>query len=318
MTLDPNHVLDIQNLTFAYDVRNVVDGVSFSVNKHEVIGILGPNGAGKTTTIRLITGVLPLKKGHGSVRVLDKDFSSYGRQCKSSFGIVPETSNAFLDFTVWENLMFSGQIYGLSRADITRKADELLETFNLREKKHAKTKSLSKGLKQRLNFCLALLHDPPVLIFDEPTSGLDPMSTNLVRQRIKAFKNQGKTVLLTTHDLVDAEKLCDRVLIMNKGKIIAFKSPSELKREFKTPTQVIFKITGNPSHEIEQEMVARGAIESMGGGTFRLATSNPFKDIADLHQFVATRGIETELVKVTDTSLEEVFMKMIENANKND
>ncbi|MHA1684083.1 MAG: ABC transporter ATP-binding protein [Promethearchaeota archaeon] len=313
---DSEFAIDVKALTFAYDVRNVVDNVSFSIKFGEVIGILGPNGAGKTTTIRLITGVLPLVKGKGSIRVQGKDISRNGRQYKSSFGIVPETSNAYLDFTVWENLTLSGEIYGLSKATIKQRGRELLEVFGLTEKKDAKTKSLSKGLKQRLNFCLALIHEPPILILDEPTSGLDPMSVGLVRQRISQFKKQGKTILLTTHDLAEAEKLCDKVLIINKGKIVAFKSPGELKREFKTPTRIVFKITGVLPDKMKAQLEGRPQIKVMGKDTFQLTTLDPFKDIAELYQSLTAEERRCDILKVTSTSLEEVFMKMIKNANK--
>lgn len=314
--VDAQIALDVKNLTFAYDVRNVVDDVSFSIAKKQVIGILGPNGAGKTTTIRLITGVLRLAKNGGSIHILNKNIYREGHKIKSSFGIVPETSNAYLDFTAWQNLMLSGRIYGLSKPQITQKGNALLDTFGLIEKKHAKTRSLSKGLKQRLNFCLALLHEPPILILDEPTSGLDPISMNIVRKRIKTLKNQGKTILLTTHDLDEAEKLCDKVLIMNKGKIVAFKSPDELKREFKTPTEIVFKITTEIDEHLKAKIRKSGNIKIIGNDTFKLITLNPFKDIAALHQLLASKDHKTELLKVTSTSLEEVFIKMIKDANK--
>ncbi|MHA1793325.1 MAG: ABC transporter ATP-binding protein [Promethearchaeota archaeon] len=312
---DSNLVIDVKNLTFAYDVQTVVDDISFTVKKGEVIGILGPNGAGKTTTIRLITGVLPLPRGPSSILIQGKDISREGRRCKMDFGIVPETSNAFLDLTVWENIVLSGKIYGLSKVSLANNANELLNVFGLQEKKNAKTKSLSKGLKQRLNFCLALLHDPPILILDEPTSGLDPISVNIVRQRINQFKEQGKTILLTTHDLLEAEKLCDKVLIMNKGRIISFKSPGELKNEFKTPMEVIFKITGNINSEIKNKLVKLDNVKIIAGDTFKLTTFDTFNDISELNRFFLENRLGSEIIKVNTTSLEEVFIRMIKDDN---
>lgn len=308
--------MEVKDLTFAYDQKNVLDNVSFSVESGEVIGILGPNGAGKTTTIRLITGVLPLKAHNGSIHVHGHAVATNPRLCKSFFGILPETSHAFLDFTVWENIMFSGEVYGLSKDKVKAKASDLLDAFGLTEKKNAKTKSLSKGLKQRMNFCLALLHDPSILIFDEPTSGLDPISMNMVRQRILGLKGEGKTILLTTHDLMEAEKLCDRVIIMNKGRVIAFKSPADLKHEFKTPTQIVFKTNKPVDRDLLEKMKEVLAVKQMAEDMFMLTSTSPFKDIAGLYKLFVESGIETELVKVKDTSLEEVFVEIITTANK--
>ncbi|MHA1344646.1 MAG: ABC transporter ATP-binding protein, partial [Promethearchaeota archaeon] len=197
------------NLTKRFGDIIAVNDISFKINTGEIVGILGPNGAGKTTTIRLLTGVFQLEN-KGKIEIFGENIVKNPRKYKKNFGIVPEISNAFSDYTVLQNLNFSGSIYGLSKKQIEKRVQTLLTQFNLMDKIHSKTKTLSKGLKQRLIFCLALLHEPPILILDEPTSGLDPFSVNLMRKQILQLKKEGKTILITTHNMQEAQNICDR------------------------------------------------------------------------------------------------------------
>ncbi|MHA1700059.1 MAG: ABC transporter ATP-binding protein [Promethearchaeota archaeon] len=319
MTRNQQPVIDVKHLSFAYTQKYVVEDISFFLEDQEILGVLGPNGAGKTTTIRLITGVLPIKKGKGEIYILGRDITAAKRACKTFFGVVPEISNAYLDLSVWENLMLSGRIFGLDKKQVTKRANDLLELFDLQEKKHVKTKSLSKGLKQRLNFCLALLHDPEILILDEPSSGLDPISMNIVRKQIRNFKKEGKSILLTTHDLKEAEKLCDKVIIMNKGKIVAFKSPDDLKKQFKTITKINFTLTKPPlPPELEKMLVEKFSMKKTSQTSCQIASQDPFKDISELYQAFKKAGVEIDTLTATGTSLEEIFIKIIDDRNKND
>ena len=243
--------IKVLNLIKIFGSLVAVNNVSFEINQGEIVGILGPNGAGKTTTIRLLTGVFQLEN-NAKIEIFGDDVIHNPTKYKKNFGIVPEISNAFSDYSVWQNLMFSGGIYGISKEEIEKRSKKLLTQFNLIDKMNSKTKALSKGLKQRLNLCLALLHDPPILILDEPTSGLDPISVNLMRNQILKLKEEGKTILITTHDMREAQNMCDRILIMNKGKIIADESPDTLREQFKSTSTILFKIDGVISTEKER------------------------------------------------------------------
>ena len=279
------------------------------------MGILGPNGAGKTTTIRLITGVFQLED-KSTVMIYSQDFTSSKKELKKLFGIVPEVSNAYSDFTVWQNLSFSGRIYGLSKAEIRERVNDLLERFELTDKLHAKTKTLSKGLKQRLNLCLALLHEPSILILDEPTSGLDPFSVNIVRKQILQFRDEGKTILITTHNMQEAQQICDRILIMNRGNIIADENPDTLRKNFKQSSTILFQSEIKLSNELKNKLKTELILKEEKNGYFQLISRDPLEDISKLNSFLKSNGIKLKDFKLLETTLEEVFIHLIEKDHK--
>jgi len=191
---------------------------------------------------------------------------------------------------------------------------------------HSKTKSLSKGLKQRLNFCLALIHEPPILILDEPTSGLDPMSINLVRKIIIQLKNEGKTILITTHDMHEAQNICDRVLILNKGEILADETPDKLREQFKTPSTIRFKFdsnNGGKDDEVRNEDLSNvqktDLMKSFNiqkkNEYYAISSNNAIKDISELNSFCSKNNLKISGLKITETSLEEVFIHLIKSSD---
>ncbi len=294
-----------------------VNKISFKINEGEIVGILGPNGAGKTTTIRLITGVFQLEQD-SKVKIYSKDFSKSEKEVKKLFGIVPEISNAFSDYTVWQNLNFSATIYGLSKEIIKERVNILLERFQLADKLHAKTKTLSKGLKQRLNLCLALLHEPSILILDEPTSGLDPFSVNIVRKQILQLKKEKKTILITTHNMQEAQQICDRILIMNKGNIIADETPDELRKNFKPSSTLEFKIESTLPSELKDRLKSMFNLTEREKNQFRIISEYPLEDISNLNDFLKKNNIKIMNFRLLETTLEEVFIHLIENDSKMD
>ncbi|MCK4285090.1 MAG: ABC transporter ATP-binding protein [Candidatus Lokiarchaeota archaeon] len=302
--------INASNLVKRFGDLVAVDDVSFKINQGEIVGILGPNGAGKTTIIRLLTGVFQLEN-NAKIGIFGKDITKNPSKYKKNFGIVPEISNAFSDYSVWQNLKFSGGIYGISKKKVETRSKILLTQFNLIEKMYSKTKTLSKGLKQRLNFCLALLHEPPILILDEPTSGLDPISAKLMRTQILKLKREGKTILITTHDMQEAQNMCDRILIMNRGKIIADESPNTLREQFKSTSTIIFKIVGDFSAEQENFLLDKFSITKEKNGYHTFSSYNTLKDISELYKVSKERNIKISDLKVKDTSLEEVFIHLI-------
>ena len=272
---------------------------------------MGPNGAGKTTTLRLLTGLFELEEGENStVEIFSENLKDHQISCKIKFGIVPEISNAYSDFTVLQNLNFSGKLYGLSNKDIKVRSQLLLERFDLISKSNAKTKTLSKGLKQRANLCLALLHEPSILILDEPTNGLDPFSIKIMRKEILALNEVGKTILITTHDMKEAQILCDRILIMNKGKIIADASPDTLRKNFKSLSTIIFTAEKEP----EGTLLKFTHLIRRPDGNFALSSQNDnlIRDLSELYDFFTIQHqIQISDVKIEETSLEEVFIDLI-------
>ena len=257
----------------------------------------------------MITGVFKLEK-HSRIEIFGVDISRNKSNYKKNFGIIPEVSNAFSDYTVWQNMKFSGGIYGLSNETIKERSIKLLTKFNLIDKLHSKTKSLSKGLKQRLNLCIALLHDPPILILDEPTSGLDPISVNLMREQILKLKAKGKTILITTHNMREAQIICDRILIMNEGKIIANESPDYLRKKFKSPSTIRIKVEDCSTKQ--KELLNKMFRISEEEKYLLISSKNAMKDISILYQLSKENSIRISELKIEDTSLEQVFIHLIE------
>ncbi|MHA1979639.1 MAG: ABC transporter ATP-binding protein [Promethearchaeota archaeon] len=302
--------IKVSNLVKRFEDLIAVNNVSFEILEGEIVGILGPNGAGKTTTIRLLTGIFKLED-QASIEIFNEDITKNLNKYKINFGIVPEVSNAFSDFTVWQNLKFSGGIYGFPKKKIEKRAKELLEQFNLIDKMHSKTKTLSKGLKQRLNFCLALFHEPPILILDEPTSGLDPISVKLMRNRIRMLKKEGKTILITTHDMDEAQTICDRILIMNRGKIIADESPDNIREQFKSTSTILFKIEGILSNDQKTSLMDTFDSIKEIKEYYSISSYDVLKDISKLYNYSKENKLEISDFKVKETSLEEVFIHLI-------
>jgi ABC-2 type transport system ATP-binding protein len=233
--------IEVSGLTKKYDNLIAVENISFDVNTGEVFGFLGPNGAGKTTTIRMLNGLS--KPTAGSARVLGHDIATEIIKAKKAFGVVPEQSNMYDELSGLENLVFMGQLYGIPRSEQHKRAEELLKTFGLFERKDSKFATYSRGMKRALTIAAALVHKPRLLFLDEPTVGLDVVAARSLRAIIKQLKESGITVFLTTHYLEEADILCDRIALLVKGKVVAINSPAKLKAmaEEKPALEVSFK-----------------------------------------------------------------------------
>ncbi len=233
--------IEVSGLTKTYDGVVAVDGISFEVEEGEVFGFLGPNGAGKTTTLRMLTGLS--KPDTGNARVLGCDISSEIVKAKKSFGVVPERSNMYDELTGLDNLVFMGQLYGVPPYERRPRAEELLKTFGLYERKDSKFVTYSRGMKRALTIAAALVHKPRLLFLDEPTVGLDVMAARKLRGIVRKLKEAGITVFLTTHYLEEADILCDRIALLVKGRIIATETPGKLKSmaEEKPALEVSFR-----------------------------------------------------------------------------
>lgn len=219
-------VLSAQNLRKSYDGQAVVDGISLGIEAGECFGLLGPNGAGKTTTLRLLLGLI--EPDGGELSLLGRDIPSQARLARLRVGVVPQLDNLDPDFSVEENLLVYGRYYGMADAEIRTRIPKLLEFANLTHKRHVRIPALSGGMKRRLTLARALVNDPDVIFLDEPTTGLDPQARHLIWQRLRELTKQGKTLLLTTHFMDEAERLCHRLAIMDNGRFISEGSPHKL------------------------------------------------------------------------------------------
>lgn len=222
----PEYAIQATDLRKSFGANDVVKGVSFAVEEGICFGLLGPNGAGKTTVIKMLLANSPYDSG--SLHVLGNSIPRQGREARAHIGVVPQMDNLDPDFTVIENLRIYGRYFSMSRREIEARIPHLLRFVELEGKKDAKIESLSGGMKRRLVIARALIQDPRLIILDEPTTGLDPQVRHAIWSRLFALKKEGKTLLLTTHYLEEAERLCDKLLVMDKGVVLDTGSPKEL------------------------------------------------------------------------------------------
>jgi ABC-2 type transport system ATP-binding protein len=224
----PVPLIQVEHLTKRYGEKIAVKDVSFEVSSGEVFGFLGPNGAGKTTTIKIMVGLL--KPSLGSVRVAGYDIVTQPLQAKAASGYVPDTPNLYAKLTGRELLSFVGELYNLERGQVGRRIEELLRMFDLMEAADDTIDSFSHGMQQKTALAAALMHDPRVLVLDEPTVGLDPKSARLIKDILRQMAERGSAVFLSTHILEIAERMCDRIGIINQGELIAVGTMEELRR----------------------------------------------------------------------------------------
>lgn len=300
-------VIVASNLVKRYGEFAAVDGISFEVAPGESFGLLGPNGAGKSTTMRMVGAVSTRSGGELSVLGLDPDRS--GPEIRSQLGVVPQADNLDTELRVRENLLVYGRYFGLPRAVVAARADELLAFAQLEEKSKAKVDSLSGGMKRRLTIARALINDPRILLLDEPTTGLDPQARHILWDRLFRLKEQGTTLLLTTHYMDEAEQLCDRLVVMDKGVIAAEGSPRQLIEEHSTRevAELRFAIAdeGNVHEQIAGKIEDLGRLEILPD---RILVYSPDGEevIAKVHE----RGLEPIAVLVRRSTLEDVFLKL--------
>ncbi|NHK31522.1 MAG: ATP-binding cassette domain-containing protein [Asgard group archaeon] len=285
-----------------------VDTINFSINRGEIFGLLGPNGAGKTTTIRMLTGIL--KPTNGKIIVFNKELNKNRILVQQIMGHVPELSNVYLDLTGMQNLELMAELYGISRKDRKNKAELLLEKFDLLKWKDSKAKKYSKGMKQRLLLCMALISDPEILFLDEPTSGLDVQSSIIIKQLIKEYHASGMTIILTTHDMDVANELCNRIAIMNKGIILGLDKPQDLRRLKQDYQAIDVYITGNVKiHEIEDLPNIKQVQKKRD--FFHIIVNNLKQAISEIVEYIECNDLQLEKLNTYEPQLEEVFLKMI-------
>ncbi len=297
--------IEAVDLVKEFDGLRAVDGVSFTVSEGEIFGFLGPNGAGKTTTTRLITGVLKPDAGTATIEGIDVVSKPTG--AKERIGVAPEEANAYLDLTARGNMNLAGEIYGVARGKLTNRVDELLDTFGLLDRADTKVKGFSKGMKQRLILAMALINDPGILFLDEPTAGLDVESQRLIKSRIKKLNREGKTIFLTTHNIAEADRLCDRVAVINEGKIAAIDSPEKLKNTIQSTQSVVVSFRSTSFEPTGLEELKSVSDFEKEGDKFRLFGSQPGEIIEEVVDFARKKDIKLVSLNTTGPSLEDTF-----------
>ncbi len=294
-------VLSARNLRKSYGGQLVVDGLNLSIRRGECFGLLGPNGAGKTTTLRLLLGLIA--PDAGELRLLDYPVPGEARPARLRVGVVPQMDNLDPDFTVAENLLVYGRYFGMSDAAIEARLPKLLEFANLTGKRDARVPTLSGGMKRRLTLARALVNDPEVIFLDEPTTGLDPQARHLIWQRLRELTARGKTLLLTTHFMDEAERLCHRLAVMDNGRIISEGSPRELIERNIEP-QVV-EVFGEGVAEWAQSHAARHAQRfEVSGETAFCYVQNAQPLLDELQQHAHLRYLHRP------ANLEDVFLKL--------
>ncbi|HOI12952.1 MAG TPA: ATP-binding cassette domain-containing protein [Methanoculleus sp.] len=302
----PN-VIEVENLTKTFGTVTAVDRVSFEVREGEIFGFLGPNGAGKTTTTRMLTGVVPMDGG--SVRIFDHDIRKEPVRAKQRFGVVPETSNAYVELTAWQNLMLMGDLYGLDRTRAERRSRDLLETLGLYGRKDQKVRGYSKGMKQRLILAMALLHEPELLFLDEPTSGLDVQSTQMILVLLRDLNADGTTIFLTTHNMEEANRLCDRIGIIRAGKIVAIDAPERLKAAIDRVHRLEVSFDRPVFADVLAGLDGVAGVNRTGD-KWRIVTEDPDLTIRSLVAFGGDCGVAILTLNTLAPSLDEVFLRL--------
>lgn len=303
-TTDP--VVNITSLCKSYGGHRVVDSLDLQVQRGECFGLLGPNGAGKTTTLRMLLGMTPADSGE--LKVLDHPISRHSQQVRQRIGVVPQMDNLDPDFSVVENLSTYASYFNLSGKAVRQRIQELLAFAQLTQKANEQIANLSGGMKRRLTLARALVNDPELLILDEPTTGLDPQARQHIWQRLRELKHNGHTLILTTHYMEEAQRLCDRIAIMDHGKIIVQGSPQQLIEKYIEPH--VIEVMGNGVDSWKTQFTQGGSVssesmrfESLGESLF-IYTQDERPIVEDLCKFNHQDFIHRR------ANLEDVFLKM--------
>jgi lipooligosaccharide transport system ATP-binding protein len=303
-TAPASALIRARGLTKRFGDFTAVDGVDFDVAPGESFGFLGPNGAGKTSTMRMIGCVSPITDG--VLEVLGADPRSDGPAIRARIGVVPQQDTLDTELTVRENLVIYGRYFGLSRAECGRRADELLDFAQLTERAGDQVEPLSGGMKRRLTIARALINEPDLLLLDEPTTGLDPQARHLLWDRLYRLKQRGVTLVLTTHYMDEAEQLCDRLVVMDKAKIVAEGSPRQLIERYSTRevTELRFPVGVQETLDGQLDGLAE-RIELLPDRVLLYANDGEAA-VAAAH----ARGLKPETVLVRRSSLEDVFLRL--------
>ena len=301
---DTEVVIRAKNLTKKYKDFVAVDGIDFEVKRGESFGLLGPNGAGKSTTMKMISSVS--QRTGGELTILGKEPNTHGPEIRAHLGVVPQKDLLDRELKAWENLFTYGRYFGLSRKFLKQKVEELLEFAQLTEKRNSKADDLSGGMQRRLAIARGLVNEPEILMLDEPTTGLDPQARHILWDRLFRLKEQGVTLVITTHYMDEAEQLCDRLIVMDKGKIMAEGSPAALIKQYssKEVVEVRFGTDKNEKFASQLEKLA-DRIEVLPDRILLYTEKGE-----ELLTKIVDAGLHPVTSLVRRSSLEDVFLRL--------
>jgi len=300
---------EVSHLTKSFGDVVAVNDISFSVRQGELFGFLGPNGAGKTTTINMLIGLARLDTG--TINISGIDCTRNPKAAQHLVGIVPDESNLYPELTGYDNLCFCAALYGIRKNERQKRARELLETFGLTDAADRKFAGYSKGMKRKLTFAAGIIHQPPILFLDEPTTGIDVASARQVRQIIAGLHRKGTTVFLTTHYIEEAERLCERIAFIVKGKIVRVDRTADLLQPVKGKNILLLAVSDAESRLIEDIASAfpRYQVQSANTGEIRIESTEEVT-VGPLIRFLEEKGIQVTEAKRQVPSLEDIFVQV--------
>ena len=297
-------MITASKLTKRYKDFAAVDGIDFEVAPGESFGLLGPNGAGKSTTMRMVGAVST--RTSGELSILGLDPNEHGPEIRSQLGVVPQADNLDMELRVRDNLIVYGRYFGIPHRVIGKKADELLEFAQLADRAKAKVDDLSGGMKRRLTIARALINEPRILLLDEPTTGLDPQARHILWDRLFRLKEQGTTLVLTTHYMDEAEQLCDRIIVVDKGAIMAEGSPAELIRRYSTREVVEVRFGSDRNAVVAEQLHNIGERREVLPDRILIYSDNGEAELGR----IAELGLSPITSLVRRSSLEDVFLRL--------
>jgi ABC-2 type transport system ATP-binding protein len=301
--------IEVDELTKYYGNTLAVDHITFEVHQGEIFGFLGPNGAGKSTTQRMLTTLLAPTSGQ--IHINGHDLARDAYPAKRVMGLVPEESCVYTELTAWDNLMFTASLYLVPRSDRAGRARQLLETFDLWEKRDVKVENFSKGMRRRLSIAMAIIHRPALLFLDEPTPGLDAQSARAIQNLVRQLNSEGTTVFLTTHLIEEANQLCNRVAIINHGQIAAIDTPQRLRGAFQRVQSIEVALqTEGQAHSQALAALPGVTAASKMGDKWRLYTEDPSAVLPLIMESAAVQGLRVSSLNTLAPSLEDVFLEI--------
>lgn len=307
--IETPNAIEVEHIVKKFGDFVAVNDVSFSVKEEEIFGLLGPNGAGKSTLIRMMTTLIPITAG--KARIAGHDVETDPDDARRAIGVIPQALTSDIDLTVEENLSIYAKLYDVPAAKRKRSIDELLELVDLSKWRSAQTKTLSGGMRRRLEIARGLVHSPKIFFLDEPTTGLDPVSRVAVWEMLTNIKSHRQlTILITTHYMDEADRLCDRIAIVDHGKLVALDTPAALKASVPGSTVIEVQFENAPENwEVQlRRLPAVTSIQHQGAAMYRVLTSNGSRTTTQLVELAVEAGVGVKSLSVQNTTLDDVFV----------
>jgi ABC-2 type transport system ATP-binding protein len=301
-------MLEVNSISKSYGDKKAADGISFSVSEGEIFGLLGPNGAGKTTTIRMIMNIIT--PDSGSIKIFSELFSE---SLTDRIGYLPEERGLYKKRKVIEVLVYFAVLKGMDKSIAKTKAEKFLEKFELYDYRNKRVEELSKGMQQKVQFIASVLHDPDLIILDEPFAGLDPLNTQLVKDIILEMKNKNKTIILSTHMMEQAEKLCDRIMLINKGKNVLYGKLSEIKKNYGVNSVIIGLKEVSEAATVKTLPVIKNFEDH---GNYLEIKMKLGEDPQELLEYLIKNKIKINRFEIKEPSLNEIFIGTVKNEDK--